>query len=215
MKRTSFPLAAVVAFLRASAAHAGQPADVAHFSIMSPVQAAYEAYQVETNRTQNTMGNIEAELPEPVTAERREVLAVDGAAEPAEGFKPEVWVNIGGFSHHFDRKPNYNESNLGFGIEWRRTREVAIMAGVYKNSVGKPSQYAAVNWQPWQIGPVKLGAAIGVLNGYPAFNRGGTFFAALPVASIEVQRFGVNIGLIPSIGSVAGALLVQLKMRLY
>src|SRR5690606_33373995 len=107
------------------------------------------------------------------------------------------------------------ESNLGFGIEWRRTPEVAIMAGVYDNSVGKPSQYAAVNWQPWQIGPVKLGVALGVLNGYPALNRGGTFFAALPMATIEGQRFGVNLGLIPSIGDVDGALLVQLKMKLY
>lgn len=141
--------------------------------------------------------------------------AADEAAPAGEGFKPEVWVNIGGFSRHFDRKANYNESNLGFGIEWRRTPEVAIMAGVYDNSVGKPSQYAAVNWQPWQIGPVKLGAALGVLNGYPALNRGGTFFAALPMATIEGQRFGVNVGLIPSIGNVDGALLVQLKMKLY
>ncbi len=42
MKRTSFPLAAVAALLMASAAHAGQPADAARFSIMAPVQAAYE-----------------------------------------------------------------------------------------------------------------------------------------------------------------------------
>ena len=79
--RNSFPLAAVAALLMASAAHAGQPADAARFSIMAPVQAAYDAYQVEANRAQNTMDKIEAELREPgLTAERRELLAVSLAA---------------------------------------------------------------------------------------------------------------------------------------
>ncbi len=58
MKRTSFPLAAVAALLMASAAHAGQPADAARFSIMAPVQAAYDAYQATASRTQNTMDSI-------------------------------------------------------------------------------------------------------------------------------------------------------------
>ncbi|ELZ7410764.1 hypothetical protein U0O93_004547 [Salmonella enterica] len=81
--RNSFPLAAVAALLMASAAHAGQPADAARFSIMAPVQAAYDAYQATASRTQNTMDSIEAELREPVTAERRELLAVSLAAARA------------------------------------------------------------------------------------------------------------------------------------
>ena len=42
--RNSFPLAAVAALLMASTAHAGQDADASRFSIMAPVQAAYDAY---------------------------------------------------------------------------------------------------------------------------------------------------------------------------
>lgn len=60
--RNSFPLAAVAALLIASTAHAGQDADAARFSIMAPVQAAYDAYQVTASRAQNTMDSIEAEL---------------------------------------------------------------------------------------------------------------------------------------------------------
>ncbi len=135
-------------------------------------------------------------------------------ASAAAADQPQIWINVGGFSRHFDRDPRYNENNLGFGIEWRRSPELAVMAGVYDNSLGKPSQYAAINWQPWQIGPVKLGAAIGVLNGYPAISRGGTFFAALPMASIEGRRFGINLGLIPSIKNVDGAVLLQFKLRI-
>lgn len=146
-------------------------------------------------------------LPLAVTTAR-----ADEAAPAATS--PEVWINIGGFSRHFDRSSQYNEKNFGFGIEWRHSAEVAVMAGVYDNSLGKPSQYAAVNWQPWQIGPVKLGAALGVLNGYPGIERGGTFFAALPMASIEGKRFGINLGLIPSMKNVDGAVLLQFKIRL-
>lgn len=141
------------------------------------------------------------------------VTARADEATPAAD-KPEVWINVGGFSRHFDRRSDYNERNFGFGIEWRHSPEVAVMAGVYDNSLGKPSQYAAVNWQPWQIGPVKLGAALGLLNGYPGIERGGTFFAALPMATIEGKRFGVNLGLIPSMKNVDGAVLLQFKIRL-
>jgi hypothetical protein len=139
--------------------------------------------------------------------------ADEGPTTPAAD-APSVWINVGGFSRHFNRQANYNERNFGFGLEWRHSPEVALMAGVYDNSLRKHSQYLAVNWQPWQIGPVKLGAAIGVLNGYPAIERGGTFFAALPMASIEGRRFGINLGVIPSMKNVDGALLLQFKLRI-
>ena len=135
-------------------------------------------------------------------------------ATPAESADtPEIWLNVGGFSRHFDRSKRYNERNFGFGIEWRRSEQIAVMAGVYDNSLGKHSQYAAVNWQPWTLGPVKLGAALGVMNGYPSLKRGGTFFAALPMASIEGRRFGINLGLIPSMKNVDGAFMLQFKLR--
>lgn len=137
----------------------------------------------------------------------------DEAPAPAAE-QSEIWINVGGFSRHFNRDRDFNEKNFGFGIEWRRSPELAVMAGVYDNSLGRSSQYAAVNWQPWQIGPVKLGAAIGLLNGYPAIERGGTFFAALPMASIEGRRFGINLGLIPSMKNVDGAVLLQFKLRI-
>ncbi|MCB1425962.1 MAG: hypothetical protein KDJ89_09565 [Notoacmeibacter sp.] len=67
----------MAALLMASTAHAGQDADASRFSIMAPVQAAYDAYQVTASRAQNTMDSIEAELREPgLSAERRELLAV-------------------------------------------------------------------------------------------------------------------------------------------
>ncbi|MFW2354385.1 hypothetical protein [Hydrogenophaga sp.] len=125
----------------------------------------------------------------------------------------QLWLNVGGFSRHFHRDAGYNENNLGIGIEYRTSPEISYMAGSYYNSVRKNTAYAAVNWQPWTVGPFKLGAAVGLMNGYPAMNRGGHFFAALPMATYEGERFGLNIGLIPSIKNVDGAVIVQFKLR--
>ena len=142
------------------------------------------------------------------------LAAQDDTSAPATAASaPEIWLNVGGFSRHFDRSNRYNERNFGFGIEWRTSEQFAFMAGVYDNSLSKHSQYAAVNWQPWSLGPVKLGAALGVMNGYPSLKRGGTFFAALPMASIEGRRFGINLGLIPSMKNVDGAFMLQFKLR--
>ena len=135
------------------------------------------------------------------------------AAAEDTGKEPEIWVNLGGFSRHFARDKGYNESNLGLGVEYRTSTELSYMAGAYYNSMRKTTYYAAVNWQPLSIGPWKLGASAGVMNGYPAVAKGGTFFAALPMATWEGSRFGVNLGLIPSIGKVDGAVVIQFKLR--
>lgn len=126
----------------------------------------------------------------------------------------ELWLNVGGFSRHFDRQANHNENNLGLGLEYRTNDELSFMAGSYYNSVRKSTTYAAVNWQPLSMGSFKLGAAVGLMNGYPAMNRGGTFFAALPMVTYEGRRFGVNLGLIPSMKDVDGAVILQFKVRL-
>jgi hypothetical protein len=126
----------------------------------------------------------------------------------------ELWLNVGGFSRHFDRQAGHNENNVGLGIEYRTSHELSFMAGSYRNSVRKNTTYAAVNWQPLSMGSFKLGAAVGLMNGYPAMNRGGTFFAALPMATYEGRRFGVNLGLIPSMKDVDGAVILQFKVRL-
>jgi hypothetical protein len=127
----------------------------------------------------------------------------------------EVWLNVGGFSRHFSRGNGYNENNLGLGAEYRTSPEVSYMAGAYYNSVRKTTTYAAINWQPWTVGPFKLGATVGVMDGYPSLAKGGTFFAAVPMATWEGKRYGINVGIIPSIGKVDGAVIVQFKLRVY
>jgi hypothetical protein len=74
---------------------------------------------------------------------------------------------------------------------------------------------AAISWQPWSLWDWKMGSAIGLMHGYPALERGGTFFGALPMVTYEGKRFGVKLGVIPDdMPKVDGAIVIQFKFRL-
>jgi hypothetical protein len=136
-------------------------------------------------------------------------------AQPEPESGRQVWVNVGGFSRHFARHRGYNESNFGLGLEYRLNPDVSVMAGSYYNSIRRTTTYATANWQPYRLGDFKVGASIGVMDGYPAIARGGTFFVAVPMATYEGQRFGFNVGVIPSTKNVDGAIILQLKVRAF
>lgn len=135
---------------------------------------------------------------------------VDGGPKRAGS----IWVNLGAFSTHLNEGKNYNSDNLGLGLEYSLTPDVTVLGGRFHNSVRHNSNYAAIGWQPLHWGNWMLGAAVGVMDGYPAEENGGTFFAALPTASFEGERFGINLAIIPDLPKVDGALVIQLKMRL-
>lgn len=137
-------------------------------------------------------------------------LLASGAVQ-AEGLS----VNVGAFSHHFNREAGFNENNKGFGLEYRFSDALGVTAGHYFNSVRKNTNYAALMYQPFTIGPVNVGASIGVMDGYPNMNKGAAFFAAVPMASWQGERFGFNLGVIPSAGKVEGCVLFQLTMKVF
>lgn len=130
--------------------------------------------------------------------------------------KSELWVNGGFYSYHFQRNRNLNDSNPGLGLEYRFSSVASVTAGRFYNSDRSYSNYAGVYYQPWQIGPVRLGAVAGGFNGYPKMRQGGWFLAAIPTASFEYQRVGVNVAVVPTYKDrLYGAISVQLKFKLY
>lgn len=135
-----------------------------------------------------------------------------------------LWLTTGFVSHHVGggSPHRYNERNGGLGIEYTLGPDWQLAAGAYKNSVREHSRYAQAVWTPeltrTRLGDCKLGlgAALGVVDGYPAMRRGGFFPTVLPVASIEWKRVGVNLTYIPSLaGNVTGAFAVQLKLAVF
>lgn len=127
----------------------------------------------------------------------------------------ELWVNPGFYSYHFQRDKGFDDTNPGFGAEYRFSTVASVTAGRFHNSDRRMSNYAGVYYQPWAIGPVRLGAVVGGFDGYPKMRDGGWFLAAIPVVSVEYQRVGVNFAIVPTYKErLHGALSVQLKFKL-
>lgn len=139
-----------------------------------------------------------------------------GAAEPAPF--PQVWLNPGFLSYHFDRDAELREDNTGLGVEVALAAEHGLTAGSFINSAGERSRYGAYLWRPlhWQPAglSVRAGAALGLIDGYPRMRDGGAFLAALPLLAVEGRYLGVNLTVFPTLGErVEGALAIQLKLR--
>jgi hypothetical protein len=133
---------------------------------------------------------------------------------------PQVWLNPGIYSWHFNRSKHLRDNNIGFGAEVALTRDHLLMAGSFINSNRARTKYAAYQWRPlhWQWAGMDVGAgiAVGAFDGYPNYRNGAWFVAPLPLLSIEGRRVGANFALIPTIANrFDGAVAVQLKLRLW
>ena len=151
------------------------------------------------------------------------LLACMSGSALADGFETiesaplkEVWLNGGFYSYHFQRDKNLNDSNPGLGAEWRFSTVASATAGRFYNSDRAYSNYVGVYYQPFKLGPVRLGAVVGAFDGYPKMRDGGWFPAAIPTASFEYQRVGVNVAIVPSYKDrLYGAISVQLKLKVF
>ena len=137
-----------------------------------------------------------------------------------EEFPPQVWINFGALSYHFDRSKDLRENNIGLGAEVLLARDHAVMAGTYLNSDNARTHYAAYLWRPLHWKPayanVSAGVAVGAFDGYPRVGNGGWFVAPLPVLAIEGRYIGANFTIVPTIENhLYGAIAVQFKLRVW
>jgi hypothetical protein len=133
---------------------------------------------------------------------------------------PQVWLNPGFFSWHFDRSKDFREDNWGVGAEVVIVPEHAVMAGTFINSDGDHSRYAAYQWRPLRWQPygvdVSAGIALGAFDGYAKVNDGGWFVAPLPLLAVEGRYLGMNFTVVPTIeDKVNGAFIIQIKLRVW
>lgn len=131
----------------------------------------------------------------------------------------QIWLTTGFRSYHFKRDAGYNENNAGIGLEWRFNPKQAVVVGGYDNSVRRNSRYLHYVWTPINLDPIRLGAAAGIIDGYPDMNKGKLAFSLIPVASLHFKIFsheaGLNLVYIPTVTQrVDGSLALQLKIRL-
>ncbi|MET0321418.1 MAG: hypothetical protein ABW069_11915 [Duganella sp.] len=127
----------------------------------------------------------------------------------------QVWLNAGFYSYHFDRGRGLNDRNPGLGAELRFSTVASATVGRFYNSDRAYSNYAGVYYQPFRIGPVRVGAVVGAFDGYPNMREGRWFPALIPAASVEYGRVGVNVAVVPRYKDrLYGALSVQLKLHI-
>jgi hypothetical protein len=133
---------------------------------------------------------------------------------------PQVWLNAGFLSWHFERDEDLRGTNWGWGVEVVLTPDHAAMVGNYINSDGDRSNYAAYQWRPLHWRPygidVSAGVAIGAFDGYQNVNDGGWYVVPVPLLAVEGRRLGANFTIVPTIDDkVHGAIVVQLKLRVW
>jgi len=147
------------------------------------------------------------------------VPAVQSGAAAAD-FSPQVWLNPGAYSYHFNRNTDYRENNIGIGVEVLLTDDHGLMAGTFINSNRQRSHYGLYEWRPlhWQVSAVKLSAGIaaGAFDGYPDYHDGGWFAAALPLLAVEYERVGINLTIVPHLPDrTSAAVAIQVKLRVW
>lgn len=141
----------------------------------------------------------------------------DDAAPPDSWWSPQsVWLNPGVYSEHFNQHLGYRQANWGFGAQINLPDDFALLGGEFLNSNDARSHDLGVLWQPWAIGPFKIGAVAGGFNGYPYMHNGGWFSAVLPMASITEGIVGANFSIVPNYANrLHGAFVVQLILKVW
>lgn len=128
----------------------------------------------------------------------------------------ELWLDTGFATYHFQSDKDLNGRNPGIGVEYKFSETMAVTAGRFFNSDRQHSRYAGLYYQPWNIGGVRLGAVVGGFDGYPKMREGGWFLAAIPAATFEYKRVGVNVAVVPTYKDrLHGGISVQLKFKLW
>jgi hypothetical protein len=128
----------------------------------------------------------------------------------------ELWLNPGFYSYHFQREKGRNNNNLGVGGDYRFSTVSSLTLGIFDNSDRLTSRYVGWYWQPVGLGPVRFGAVVGTMDGYPFMVNGGWFFAFIPTASMEYKSVGANLTYVPSYKDrLYGAISLQLKFRVF
>jgi hypothetical protein len=128
----------------------------------------------------------------------------------------ELWLTTGFYSYHFQQDQTLNNHNWGVGLEYRYSNINSVTAGRFQNSDLQMSDYVAWFWQPCAWGPLRLGGLLGAIDGYPKMSNGAWFPMLLPVASLEYQRVGINLTIIPNIQDrLHGSISLQFKFKLY
>jgi hypothetical protein len=129
--------------------------------------------------------------------------------------KADTWVSATVWSYHTDRTVDRNEKPYGLGVEhdvdWFGLDHARVVAGFYKNSDWKQTEYVGLTYMPWKVGPARVGAMFGLVTGYADH----VLPAIVPTISFEDKKemYGANIGVLPMKTDNGYGLVVGLQLK--
>lgn len=105
----------------------------------------------------------------------------------------------------FHGAAGFSGDNPGIGLACERGHAI-VAAGLFRNSIGLQSRYAVGGLMSGDMGPLKLGAVAGVIDGYRPGGRAQGVAAGL--ASVDIGHgFGLRFLAIPRVSGVSPATL--------
>ena len=128
------------------------------------------------------------------------------APKPYEG----SWLDLTLASKHVNTQTPHNEKNFGIGVErWAFGRN--WLAGSYKNSYYRNSSFVLTELTSVEVSDtLRLRINGGIVTGYNKSILPGF----VPIWTYQRKRWGVDVLIIPPVGSSTGIFAVQAKVKL-
>ncbi|MBL4608543.1 MAG: hypothetical protein JKY01_12050 [Pseudomonadales bacterium] len=133
-----------------------------------------------------------------------------------------AYLQIGGWSKHFQNNQTYNESHNTTGFEVEFDTQTKSTFGVlftsFKNSHWENSRHAALSvkrcYQPFRFSKGCLGFTAGFIDGYKKIDGGGFFPALIPKLNFEYKKVGLDFLCVPAVYSSASFCAVQGRLKI-
>ena len=131
------------------------------------------------------------------------LVAALGAA-PSAAQTARLGIDVFGLSYHFERHDDdgveFNETNLGGGLNWviRRGPRHTVFAdvGLFQGSYRKATKFGSVAWTHRLLGPVQGGFGLAV-GSSPSVNDGELFMVPGPLLAWRMDRAALHVTYIP------------------
>jgi hypothetical protein len=103
----------------------------------------------------------------------------------------------------YHAEAGYSNDTPGVGLLCRSNEDWRVAAGTYLNSLKKQSTYVGAAWQPWSVGPARVGLFGGAVTGY----RDGVIPFGAGVVSLPLGRAELHLIAIPAVSGTTPATL--------
>lgn len=122
----------------------------------------------------------------------------------------ETWLTVPTVSRHFTPRENYNEVNLGLGLEIG-SASARFSFGSYRNTYRQQTVFAGVLWQPIRLGNKCIAGGIAALaSGYEQISK-YPIFGALSIECSWNEKYGAQLLSVPQ---KDGMIALQFKIRM-